>query len=434
MTTAALTTIDVNREGWADGPRRKTVGRPIRQGLAQALADVAGIVDIRGQGLMIGIELDRPCGELVTTRPGSRLADQCDRRQGGASAAPLWCFSDAEGRELVERLSALIRAFLRPEGGAAMALVKHFLQFKDFTRAEFDYLFERTRWIKEQFKSYKQYWPLTDRTLVMIFEKASTRTRLSFEAGMHQLGGSAIYLNTRDSQLGRGEPVEDAAQVISRMSDVVMIRTFEQEIIERFAANSRVPVINGLTNEYHPCQIMADIFTFIEQRGPIQGKTVAWIGDSNNVCNTWLQAAEVLDFNVHVSTPPGYEVEAERAGLYGTDHFEQFSDPMEAAKGADLVTTDVWTSMGFEAENEERMRDFADWQVDADMMRVAKSGRRLHALPAGASRRGSFRRSDRRPAERGLGRGGEPAARTKSADGVSAPRPRQQLIFCRETR
>jgi ornithine carbamoyltransferase len=224
---------------------------------------------------------------------------------------------------------------------------------------------------------------LQDRTLVMIFEKASTRTRLSFEAGMHQLGGSAIYLNTRDSQLGRGEPVEDAAQVISRMSDLVMIRTFEQEIIERFARHSRVPVINGLTNEYHPCQILADIFTFIEKKGPIQGRTVAWIGDSNNVCNTWLQAAEIFDFNVHVSTPPGYEVEVERAGLYGTANFEQFADPMEAARGADLVTTDVWTSMGFEAENEERLRDFADWQVDAEMMRAASpEAVFMHCLPA----------------------------------------------------
>jgi ornithine carbamoyltransferase len=141
--------------------------------------------------------------------------------------------------------------------------VKHFLQFKDFTRDELEYVFERTRIIKQRFKAYQQYWPLTDRTLVMIFEKASTRTRLSFEAGMQQLGGSAIYLNTRDSQLGRGEPVEDAGQVISRMSDLVMIRTFEQSIIERFAANSRVPVINGLTNEYHPCQILADIYTYI---------------------------------------------------------------------------------------------------------------------------------------------------------------------------
>jgi ornithine carbamoyltransferase len=142
-------------------------------------------------------------------------------------------------------------------------------------------------------------------------------------------------------------------------------------------------VINGLTNEYHPCQILADIFTFVEHRGPIQGKTVAWIGDSNNMCNTWLQAAEVLDFNVHVSTPPGYEVEPERAGLYGTDHFEEFADPMDAARGADLVTTDVWTSMGFEAENEARMKAFADWQVDGEMMKVARPNALfMHCLPA----------------------------------------------------
>ena len=260
--------------------------------------------------------------------------------------------------------------------------IKHFLQFNDLSRDELDYLFERTRWIKAQFKAYQQYWPLTDRTLVMIFEKASTRTRLSFEAGMQQLGGSAIYLNTRDSQLGRGEAVEDAAQVISRMSDIVMIRTFEQEIIERFAANSRVPVINGLTNEYHPCQIFADIMTFIEHRGAIRGKTVAWIGDSNNVCNTWLQAAELFDFNVHVSTPPGYEIEPERAGVHGT-HFEEFADPMKAAKGAHLVTTDVWTSMGFEAENAARKRDFEDWQVDPEMMKAArKDALFMHCLPA----------------------------------------------------
>jgi ornithine carbamoyltransferase len=167
------------------------------------------------------------------------------------------------------------------------------------------------------------------------------------------------------------------------MVDIVMIRTFEQDIIERFAAHSRVPVINGLTNEYHPCQILADIFTFIEHRGSIQGKTVAWVGDSNNMCNTWLQAAEVLGFNVHVSTPPGYEVEPERANLYGTDHFESFADPMDACQGADLVTTDVWTSMGWEAESDARLKDFADWQVDADMMAVAKpEAVFMHCLPA----------------------------------------------------
>jgi ornithine carbamoyltransferase len=264
-----------------------------------------------------------------------------------------------------------------------MKTPKHYLQFNDLTREEYAYLFERIAWIKRKFKNYEPHHPLFDRTLVMIFEKASTRTRLSFEAGMQQLGGSAIYLNTRDSQLGRGEPVEDSAEVISRMSDAVMIRTFEQTIIERFAKHSRVPVINGLTNEYHPCQILADIYTFIEHRGSIQGKTVAWIGDSNNVCNTWLQAAEVLDFQVNVSTPKGYEVEPERANLHGTGHFKTFEDPMEAARGADIITTDVWTSMGFEAENEERLRDFADFQVDADMMRVAApEAVFMHCLPA----------------------------------------------------
>src|SRR2546427_10380929 len=171
---------------------------------------------------------------------------------------------------------------------------KPFLQFSDFTLAEFGYVIERTRLIKRKFKNYEPHHSLIDRTLVMVFEKNSTRTRLSFEAGMHQLGGAAIYLNTRDSQLGRGEPVEDAGQVISRMCDVIMVRTFEQDIIERFARNSRVPVINGLTNEYHPCQILADMYTYLEHRGPIGGKTVAWIGDSNNVCNTWLQAAALF--------------------------------------------------------------------------------------------------------------------------------------------
>ncbi len=263
-----------------------------------------------------------------------------------------------------------------------MAL-KHYLQFKDFSRAEYDYVIERARWIKAQFKAYQKYWPLTDRTLVMIFEKASTRTRLSFEAGVQQLGGTAIYLNTRDSQLGRGEPVEDAAQVISRMSDIVMIRTFEQDIIERFAANSRVPVINGLTNEYHPCQILADIFTYIEHRGSIQGKTVAWVGDANNMCNTWLQAAQVLDFKVHVSTPPGYALNPELISGVDPVHYQIFADPMAACRGADLVTTDVWTSMGFEAENEVRMKAFADWCVDAEMMAVADpQALFMHCLPA----------------------------------------------------
>ena len=256
----------------------------------------------------------------------------------------------------------------------------HFLQFKDFSRDEFDYLFERTRWIKARFKRYELYQPLRDRTLAMVFEKASTRTRVSFEAGMNQLGGIAINLTRGDTQLSRGEPIEDVARVVSRMVDVVMIRTFGQSIIERFAAHSRVPVINGLTNEYHPCQILADLYTYIEHRGPIRGRTVAWIGDANNVCATWLQAAPILDFNVRVSSPPTYAMRAD-----GVDprHCAFLDDPEEACRGADLVTTDVWTSMGFEAENDARKTAFEDWQVDATMMQRANPDALfMHCLPA----------------------------------------------------
>ena len=216
----------------------------------------------------------------------------------------------------------------------------------------------------------------------MIFEKASTRTRVSFEAGMYQLGGSVVNLTTGDSQLGRAEPIEDSAKVISRMVDIVMIRTFEQSIIERFAAHSRVPVINGLTNEYHPCQILADIYTYVEHRGDIAGRTVAWVGDGNNMCNTWVQAAALLGFTVHVATPSGYEV-CEAMGAPYRAHFRTFADPMEACRGVDLVTTDVWTSMGFEAENEARQTAFADWCVDTEMMRVAHPDALfMHCLPA----------------------------------------------------
>lgn len=261
--------------------------------------------------------------------------------------------------------------------------IRHFLQFSDFTADEHRWIFQRAAAIKRKFKNYEKYHPLADRTLAMIFEKASTRTRVSFEAGMYQLGGSVVHLTTGDSQLGRAEPIEDSAKVISRMVDLVMIRTYGQDKIERFAAHSRVPVINGLTNEFHPCQILADIFTFIEHRGSIEGRVVAWVGDGNNMANTWLQAAELLGFTVHVSTPTGYEVDQAVAGLRSNDSYKVFRDPMEACRGADLVTTDVWTSMGFEAENEERRKAFADWCVDAEMMRVAKPDALfMHCLPA----------------------------------------------------
>jgi ornithine carbamoyltransferase len=263
------------------------------------------------------------------------------------------------------------------------SLIKHFLQIKDLRAEEYSYLFERAHNIKTRFKNYEKYTPLVDRTLAMIFEKASTRTRVSFEAGMYQMGGSVVHLTTGDSHLGRAEPVEDTARVISRMVDLVMIRTYEQSKIEAFAGASRVPVINGLTNEYHPCQILADIFTYIEHRGSIAGKTVAWVGDGNNMANTWLQAADIMGFTVHVSTPSGYEVDEKLANVRNRGCFRIFNHPLEACEGADLVTTDVWTSMGYEAENEERLKAFVDWCVDEEMMAAARPDALfMHCLPA----------------------------------------------------
>ena len=261
--------------------------------------------------------------------------------------------------------------------------VKHYLQFSDLNAEEYAYLFERAAFIKKKFKAYEKHQPLLDRTMAMIFEKASTRTRVSFEAGMYQLGGCVVNLTTDNSQLGRAEPIEDSAKVISRMVDMVMIRTYEQTKIDRFAEHSRVPVINGLTNEFHPCQILADIFTYIEYRGSIKGKTVAWVGDGNNMANTWLQASEILGFKVHLSTPGGYEVDQSIAGIRSAESYKVFKDPMQACADADLVTTDVWTSMGYEAENEVRKKAFADWCVDTEMMKVAKPDALfMHCLPA----------------------------------------------------
>ena len=274
--------------------------------------------------------------------------------------------------------------------------VRHYLQFADFSADEYHYLLERAAFIKHRFKTFVRHHPLADRTLAMIFEKASTRTRVSFEAGMYQLGGSVVHLTTGDSQLGRSEPIEDSAKVISRMTDIVMIRTFEQTKLERFAAHSRVPVINGLTNEFHPCQILADLFTLLEHRGTdaqgkldpsyLRGKIVAWVGDGNNMANTWLQAAATLGFHLHVSTPSGYEVDEKVAvtprGM-GAGSYKTYSNPIEACTGADLVTTDVWTSMGFEAENAARRQAFAAWCVDTEMMAAAKPDALfMHCLPA----------------------------------------------------
>ncbi len=260
-----------------------------------------------------------------------------------------------------------------------MTIMKHFLRFADLDKNELDYLFNLTTEVKTAFKTLNKRETLQDRHLVMIFEKSSTRTRLAFELGMNQLGGSAVYLNTKDSQLGRGEPILDSARVISRMCDLVMIRTFEQEMIETFAKYSSVPIINGLTNQHHPCQVLADVFTFIEKKGSIQGATVAWIGDANNMCNSWIEAANVLNFNLNISSPPDYAPEK----LDTSENVKFFAVPQEAVENADLVTTDVWASMGFEEESKSREQAFKDWQVDQSLMALtSKDSLFMHCLPA----------------------------------------------------
>jgi ornithine carbamoyltransferase len=262
-----------------------------------------------------------------------------------------------------------------------MTDVKHYLKFSDLTHDDYHHLFERARVLKRRHIRRELYRPLVGRVMSMIFEKNSTRTRVSFEAGMSQLGGHAMFLDSKSSQLGRGEPIEDTARVLSRMSDIIMIRTYEQTLVERLAAYSRVPVINGLTNEYHPCQILADLFTFIEQRGPIQGKTVAWIGDGNNMCRTWLEAARVLGFTLKVASPAGFELPA--AEREGATMLQAGNDPRAAVAGAHLVTTDVFTSMGYEAESEARLQAFAGYQVDEALMALAQPDALfMHCLPA----------------------------------------------------
>jgi ornithine carbamoyltransferase len=259
---------------------------------------------------------------------------------------------------------------------------RHFISLLDCTPAELNGLIRRGIELKSLRNRGVLFEPLKNRVLGMIFEKASTRTRLSFEAGMIQLGGQAIFLSPRDTQLGRGEQISDSAIVMSSMLDAIMIRTFDHHTLTEFAAHSRVPVINGLTDDLHPCQLLADMQTFLEHRGPIQGKTVAWIGDGNNMCNSYIHAAVQFDFQLRVACPEGYEPEPRFLAIAG-DRVQLFRDPREAVAGAHLVGTDVWTSMGQEEESAKRMRLFTPYQVTRELLDLAASDVLfMHCLPA----------------------------------------------------
>ncbi|MFC3606472.1 ornithine carbamoyltransferase [Stutzerimonas tarimensis] len=259
---------------------------------------------------------------------------------------------------------------------------RHFLSLMDCTPGELNALIRRGIELKELRERGVLFEPLKGRVLGMIFEKASTRTRLSFEAGMIQLGGQAIFLSPRDTQLGRGEPTSDTAIVMSRMLDAVMIRTFSHSMLTEFAANSRVPVINGLSDDLHPCQVLADMQTFQEHRGSIAGKTVSWIGDGNNMCNTYIEAAIQFDFKLKIACPAGYGPDAELLALAG-DRVSLSTDPREAVAGAHLVSTDVWASMGQEEDAENRLARFRPYQVTPTLLDLAAPDVLfMHCLPA----------------------------------------------------
>ena len=260
--------------------------------------------------------------------------------------------------------------------------VRHFLSLLDLTADELKQLLHRTGELKAMRRANEHYEPLYNRVLGMVFEKSSTRTRVSFEAAMIQFGGQAIFLSPRDTQLGRGELVEDSARVLSRMLDGIMIRTYEHEKLELFSEYSSVPVINALTDRFHPCQLLADMYTYQEHRGSIEGKTVAWIGDGNNMCHSYINAARLLDFNLRIACPEGYDPDADILKTGGS-HVQVVRDPREAADGVDAVVTDVWTSMGQEEEQIERLNAFQGFMITDEIMSAADpQALFMHCLPA----------------------------------------------------
>lgn len=260
--------------------------------------------------------------------------------------------------------------------------LRHFLTLLDLTPAELQALIQRAIELKAMHKAGEIYEPLKNRVLGMVFEKSSTRTRVSFETAMAHFGGHAIFLSPRDTQLGRGEAIEDSARVLSSMLDAIMIRTFEHEKIEQFARYSSVPVINALTDLYHPCQLLADVQTYVEHRGSIQGKTVVWIGDGNNMCHSYINAAKQFDFKLHVACPEGYDPDSDIVKK-ASGHVEIFRSPMQAAEQADMIVTDVWTSMGQEEEQAKREQAFDGFIVTTEMMKLAnKDAVFMHCLPA----------------------------------------------------
>ena len=261
--------------------------------------------------------------------------------------------------------------------------IRHFINLSDLSSTEIRTLLARATELKQRRAAGEKPRLFEHKVLTMIFEKSSTRTRVSFETAMIEGGGGAIFLSPRDSQLGRGEPVEDTARVLSQMCDAIMVRTFAHDLVERLARFASVPVINALTDDYHPCQLLADMQTFFEHRGDIAGRKVAWVGDGNNMCNTYIEAAGLLNFQLTVAVPAGFEPAALSAQSGAGGHVTLTQDPAEAVRGADLVVTDVWVSMGQEEEAARRRQVMAPFQVNSALMaRAAPGALFMHCLPA----------------------------------------------------
>lgn len=259
---------------------------------------------------------------------------------------------------------------------------RHFLSLMDLSSDELKQLLNRSIELKKMQHAGEIFEPLKNKVLAMIFDKSSTRTRVSFETGMAQFGGHAVFLSPRDTQLGRGEPIEDTARVISSMVDCIMVRTFEHSSLETLAQYSSVPIINGLTDFVHPCQLLADMQCYLEHRGSIEGRTVTYIGDGNNMCHSYINAARLLDFKLNVACPKGYEPDAELVKIAG-DCVQITNDPVAASENSDLLVTDVWASMGQEEEQKIREKAFADFQVNEKLMKHAeKDALFMHCLPA----------------------------------------------------
>ncbi len=263
---------------------------------------------------------------------------------------------------------------------------KDLLGFAGMTPDNFSEIWKRTERMKKLLKEGREHASLKGKTLGMIFDKSSTRTRISFEVGMYQLGGIALFLNSRDTQIGRGETIADSARMMSRYLNGIMIRTFAQDSVEQFARYATIPVINGLTDLLHPCQILADLFTIIEKKGSYDGKKITYIGDGNNMANSWIEAASILPFQLNLACPEGYDPDArilEENRKAGKGNVKLYRDPFEAAKDADVLYTDVWTSMGQEAESLERIKVFKNYQINEALLKVAKKDAVvMHCLPA----------------------------------------------------